>query len=94
MGRLLAYIWFMHAGMLSLHLRPAGRLPEGYRPAAPTVPAYVRAMATLEAICRFERWPVYRLMIEEMVERGQPPKLFNEHQPWASIIVMAAQDEN
>ena len=49
-------------------------------------------LAAVKAICRFERWPVYRLMIEEMVERGQPPKFFNK--PWAAVILMAAQDEN
>ena len=57
-------------------------------------PHMSQLLAAVEATCRFERWPVYRLMIEEMVERGQPHKFYNERQPWAAAVLMAAQDGN
>ena len=39
-------------------------------------------------------WPKYRLLLDEMVANGQSPKYYRENQPWATVIFMAATDEN
>ena len=51
-------------------------------------------LAAVDAACRHERWPVYRQVIEEMVEQGRPSRFFNKAQSWVGAILMAALDKD
>ena len=41
-------------------------------------PRIFRLLAKVEQICRYEMWPKYRLLLDEMVAAGHAPKYYNK----------------
>ena len=94
MGRVLACTGLLLASMPSLLPWPTGYVSEEHIRTLSAIPTYVQLLAAVEQICRYEMWPKYRIKLDEMVREGKPPKFYRKRRPWASVIYMAATDEN